>query len=223
VRVLKVPENGPKKKLLDATEQLVSDNGFDTVSVRDITGLVEANVAAVNYHFGSREGLMDLVMLRLLSPLCEERMKALEHAERQRAGKMATTTEIISAFAKALPATAARLSMDQVFFLKLIGRILVLPAEKLAPQLVEQRTAVTGCFLASLARTLPDIPEKNLAASWRFFDSGLSQALITLTPEENAEALLDYWITFGTNGLGGAKPVEKEVKKDDAQGMLFDF
>jgi len=62
MRVTKVPESGPKRSLLDATERLVVEKGFDLVSVRDITGAIKANVAAVNYHFGSREALMDVVM-----------------------------------------------------------------------------------------------------------------------------------------------------------------
>lgn len=222
VRILKIPESGPKRKLLDATELLVSENGFDKVSVRDITGAVKANVAAVNYHFGSREGLMDLVMLRLLEPLCEERSNALEQAERQRGGKMAPLEEIVGAFTKALPATAARLGMEPSFLLKLIGRVLVLTDDKLAPLLATVRNGVHEKYLVALARALPESSAKELAASWRLFDAGLSQALVTLTEEENTEELFNHWIAFGTKGLGGGKPA-KEPKKDDSQGMLFDF
>ena len=59
--------------MLDAAERLVAAKGFDSVSIRDITGAVKANVAAVNYHFGSRESLLDLVITHVLEPLCAER------------------------------------------------------------------------------------------------------------------------------------------------------
>ncbi len=222
VRVLIVPEDRPKRKLLEAAEILVSEKGFDLVSVRDVTGAVKANVAAVNYHFGSREGLMDLLMMRLLEPLCEERLNALDQAGQQRAGKMVSLEEIIPAFTKALHATAARVGMEEAYFLKLAGRILVLPDKSLAPPLVALRANVRERFLASLAIALPETAPVDLAASWRIFDSGLSQAIITLTPEDNTEALISLWTAFGTRGLGGGKPA-KEVKKDDGQGMLFDF
>ena len=208
--------------LLDAAEMLVSEKGFDTVSVRDVTGAVKANVAAVNYHFGSREGLMDLLMMRLLEPLCEERLKALHQAERQRAGKMATLEEIVSAYAKVLSATAARLGMEEKYFLKLAGRILVLTDGSLAPPLAALRETVRDRFLSALARALPETPPAELAASWRIFDSGLSQSLVTLAPDENPAPLIAHWTAFGTRGLGGGKPA-KEAKKDDTQGMLFDF
>lgn len=222
MRILKVPDGGPKRKLLDAAELLVSEKGFDTVSVRDVTGAVKANVAAVNYHFGSRDGLMDLLMMRLLEPLCDERIKALEQAERQRAGKMATLDDIVAAYAKALPASAARLGMEESYFLKLAGRILVLTDEAFVPPLAILRENVRERFLAALARAQPQTLAEELAASWRFFDSGLSQSLLTITPEENPASLIAHWADFGIRGFGGGKPT-KETKKDDSQGMLFDF
>lgn len=222
MRVLKVPEDGPKRKLLDAAELLVSEKGFDTVSVRDVTGAVKANVAAVNYHFGSREGLMDLLMMRLLEPLCEERLKALGQAERQRAGKMAALEEIVTAYTKALPTTASRLGMEEAYFLKLAGRILVLADEALAPPLVALRGNVRERYLAALTRVLPEDPPAELDASWRIFDSGLSQSLVTLKPNEEPAPLIAQWTAFGTSGLGGGKPAQG-AKKDDSQGLLFDF
>ena len=222
MRVLKVPENGPKRNLLDAAELLVSEKGFDLVSVRDVTGAVNANVAAVNYHFGSREGLMDLLMMRLLAPLCEERISALEKAERKHAGKIVRLEEIVSSFAGALGTTANRMGMEEAYFLKLVGRILVLPDEALAPALLILRENVRERFLAAIARSVPDSSADEIAASWRIFDSGLSQSLVTTTPAEDLTALMAHWIQFGTKGLGGGTAA-KAPKKDDSQGMLFDF
>lgn len=226
VRALKIPENGPKRKLLEAAELLVAENGFETVSVRNISAAAKANIAAVNYHFGSRETLMDLLMHRLLKPLCEERLRALERAEHQKNTKAspgATVLELVTAFTSALPTTADQLKMQPLFFLKLMGRILVMPPEKLDPAIAGQRNQVTERFLAAFARSLPDFPEVELKASWRFFDSGLSQSLLTLNPADDISALFSTWIAFGAKALGETKPIEKETKKADSQELLFDF
>lgn len=222
VRVLKVPEDGPKRKLLDAAELLVSEKGFDLVSVRDVTGAVKANVAAVNYHFGSREGMMDLLMMRLLEPLCEGRLKALDQAERKHVGKMVQLEAIVAAFARALLTTANQLGMEDVYFLKLAGRILVLPDETLAPSLVALRENVRERYLAAITRALPGGTPAELSASWRIFDSGLSQSLVSITPTEDLTSLIEHWIQFGAKGFGGGTAA-RELKKDDSQGMLFDF
>ena len=66
-----------KQRLIEAAEALFADEGFDRVSVRDITTKAAANVAAVNYHFGSREGLVAVVMARYINPVSEERLARL--------------------------------------------------------------------------------------------------------------------------------------------------
>lgn len=217
MRVLKVPEDGPKKKLLDAAEVLISQKGFDLVSVRDITGAVKANVAAVNYHFGSREALLDLLVMRLLEPLCEERLKALE-----KAGKSSGADQIFAAYTAPLSTTASRLKMEEHYFFGLAGRILVLPPESIAPALASLRQNVNERFLAALSSVLPDIPDAELEANWRFIDSGLSQSMVAMRPGDDPQALLEIWNRFATRGFASGNPVKKP-KDDDSQEMLFDF
>ena len=53
-----------KDRLLDVTEGLVAEHGFDGVSLRQITTEAGTNLAAVNYHFGSREALFQEVFTR---------------------------------------------------------------------------------------------------------------------------------------------------------------
>ena len=46
-----------RNRLLDVAEKLFSERGFANTSVRDITAKANCNVAAVNYHFGSKDKL----------------------------------------------------------------------------------------------------------------------------------------------------------------------
>lgn len=208
MRVTKVPEGGAKKNLLDAAETLVAGKGFDSVSVRDVTGAAKANVAAVNYHFGSREGLMDLVIARILEPLCAERIKSLETA-----GKSATPEALLRAYVSALPKTATAIGMEGAMFQRLAGRILALPDEAMPPALAAARRDVSARYLAAIAKTR--------AADWEFFEAGLAQSLITTADSGNFGALMEDWIAFGVRGLGAA--ATQKQKKDDAQGFLFDL
>jgi hypothetical protein len=50
--------------------------------LRAITAAADANLAAVNYHFGSKEALFESVLTRRLDPMNQERvdlLTALEH------------------------------------------------------------------------------------------------------------------------------------------------
>jgi len=64
-------------RIIQAAEKLFSEQGFKETTMRQITGLAEVNLAAVNYHFGSKFGLIRSVAERSLSPLCEQIDKGL--------------------------------------------------------------------------------------------------------------------------------------------------
>lgn len=58
-----------RDRILDAARHLFAEHGYDGTSIRDITVAAEANVAAVGYHFGSKEGLYGDVLQSLVGPL----------------------------------------------------------------------------------------------------------------------------------------------------------
>jgi AcrR family transcriptional regulator len=66
-----------KQRILDAAEHLFALEGFRGTSLRDITGRAGVNLAAVNYHFGSKEALLRAVMERRLIPLNQVRIERL--------------------------------------------------------------------------------------------------------------------------------------------------
>ncbi|PID41529.1 MAG: TetR family transcriptional regulator [Proteobacteria bacterium] len=55
-------------RILDAAEQLFAERGFSETSLRMITSKAGVNLAAVNYHFGSKNDLIQAVFARFLSP-----------------------------------------------------------------------------------------------------------------------------------------------------------
>ncbi len=59
--------------LLDAAERMFATEGVDAVSLRAITSAAGANVAAIHYHFGSREDLLEALVARRMDALAERR------------------------------------------------------------------------------------------------------------------------------------------------------
>ena len=55
-----------RERVLQAAAQLFADRGFKKVTVRDICRAARANVAAVNYHFGDKNGLYREVLQRAI-------------------------------------------------------------------------------------------------------------------------------------------------------------
>src|SRR5436853_374317 len=72
-----------KTRLLDAAERLFSDRGFGAVSHRDVALAAGANLAAVNYHYGSKDQFIRAVIKRRMDSINARRLAALARAERQ--------------------------------------------------------------------------------------------------------------------------------------------
>lgn len=75
-----------KDRILDAAERLFARDGFDATSLRAITAEAKVNLAAVNYHFQSKEALVQAVIGRRLGPINVRRLELLDGYEAEAAG-----------------------------------------------------------------------------------------------------------------------------------------
>ncbi len=74
-------EQTTKDRLLDAAEVLFAQKGYEAVSIREIAGDADVNLAAVNYHFQGKENLYREVLRRRLAPKREKLLAALAVVE----------------------------------------------------------------------------------------------------------------------------------------------
>ena len=72
-----------KNRILAAAEALFMEHGFEATSLRAITTAAGVNLAAVNYHFGSKEELFQSVLSRRLDPMNQERVDLLTRLEHE--------------------------------------------------------------------------------------------------------------------------------------------
>jgi TetR/AcrR family transcriptional regulator, regulator of cefoperazone and chloramphenicol sensitivity len=75
---MSVKDHETRTRVLTAAARLFAANGFKKVTVREICRAADANVAAVNYHFGDKEGLYREVLGKAI-----ETMQATTEAARQ--------------------------------------------------------------------------------------------------------------------------------------------
>ncbi len=109
-----------KNKILDAAEKLFADKGFNGTSLREITSLAEVNLAAVNYHFGSKKELIKAVMSRYMDELSPRLESALVNICQSTA--QPSLTEVFSAFVEPLLALNDFQEHGTTNFLQLLGR-----------------------------------------------------------------------------------------------------
>ena len=69
-----------KQRILDVAERLCAERGIEAFSVRTVCEEAGANVAAINYHFGNKQNLLEEMFRRRVAPLNEERLRLLDAA-----------------------------------------------------------------------------------------------------------------------------------------------
>lgn len=154
-----------RRRLLEAAEELFSQEGFDRVSVRDITERASANVAAINYHFGSREGLVEQVMARYINPINEERLRLLGEVEQRHGDGAAPLEELMEAFVRPFATQVSASELSERLFFKLMARVCGDQAAELPAEVERGFEKMLGRFRAAFARCLPEVPEEEL--TWR--------------------------------------------------------
>src|SRR3982750_849200 len=83
-----------KTRILDAAESLFMEHGFEATSLRQLTSAAGVNLAAVNYHFGSKEELFKGVLTRRLDPMNQERIELLGRVEREAGARPPTVEKV---------------------------------------------------------------------------------------------------------------------------------
>ncbi|WP_412480530.1 TetR/AcrR family transcriptional regulator [Azonexus sp. IMCC34839] len=155
-----------RERILDAAERLFMAHGYEGTSMRQITGEAGVNLAAVNYHFGSKESLMQEVFRRRLDWLNEERMRVLDELEGAAAGKPLKPSQIVDGFFGTLLRMADDEQRGGVTFLRLLGRTLTDPSEFIRTFMAHEYAAVVERYKEALFKALPDVPKAEIV--WRF-------------------------------------------------------
>ncbi|TMG85701.1 MAG: TetR/AcrR family transcriptional regulator [Betaproteobacteria bacterium] len=193
------------------------EHGFEATSLRQITATAGVNLAAVNYHFGSKEELFQAVLTRRLDPMNQERIGLLTRFEREAAPRALSCERILAAMF--IP--ALRLARDRrrggKDFLRLLGRAYADPAPFIRQFLSEQYAVMISRFKAAFGRALPQLPKRELSWRLHFVMGALSYTLAgtdalkliaELNPRDthNDETLLRRLAPFLVAGLKAPLP-----------------
>jgi AcrR family transcriptional regulator len=166
-----------KSRILDAAEHLFMEHGFEATSLRSLTAAAGVNLAAVNYHFGSKEELFQAVLTRRLDPMNQERIDLLSKLEREAGAKAISCEKILSAML--IP--ALRLARDErrggKNFLRLLGRAYADPAPFIRHFLSAQYAEMIARYKEAFLRALPHLSRQELTWRLHFVMGALSYTL----------------------------------------------
>ena len=213
-----------RERILDAAERLFMEKGYEGTSTRMVTGAAGVNLAAVNYHFGSKEALMQAVLGRRLAILTQERLRILDAAEAQAGEAPLKPSQIVDGFFGTLLRMADEQGPGGRTFQRLIGRSMTEPAAFIRTFLAAEYADVLERYKAALFKALPDVPKAEIV--WRFhFMLGATSYAIAGTDAlqlvtdwqvredelTQADKLIPRLMSFLLGGLRAALPVYMEL------------
>ena len=203
-----------KLRILDAAERLFMERGFAATSLREITALAHVNLAAVNYHFGSKEALIDALLTRRLQPLNQLRLDELNALEKHAQGRPLSVETILEVYVGAAfkldnkPTAGGSGSV----FLRLLGRAFTEPTQQVRQILQRQYAAMAERYKQAFTAALPHVPEDELVWRMQFMFGAISYtmagtdvmqlvATCDLTDSEDHVAVTRRLVAFLAAGL----------------------
>jgi AcrR family transcriptional regulator len=208
----RTPELDTKQRLLDAAERLFAQHGFHPTSLRAITAAAGANLAAVNYHFRSKEGLMAAVIDRRLGPLNAERLRRLEAVLEgaARDGRPPSSRALLQSFME--PSLRFRQGGEEHrHFIALIGRVVNEADEGIRRLFFQRMQPVFERLLPALRQALPGVDGEVLFWRLHFAIGAMAHTMFMadkrpplpgqVDPEVDADRLLALLLPFVTAGM----------------------
>ncbi len=199
-----------RQRLLDVAEGLFADQGLKGTSLRAITLAAEANLAAVNYHFGTKEGLFAAVFQRRIGPMTVERIRLLDQALEAAAPDAPALEDVLRAYLAPTLGLLTSHDPGAVNFPRLLGRVFSESGE-IKIQVLNQFRPSAERFLEVLAQILPELPHAELMWRLHFLIGSLAHTtasgkLICLMSggacdPNDVEGLLERLTTYAAAGF----------------------
>ncbi len=180
-------QNDTVERLLHAATLLFAERGFAETSLRTITGMAGVNLAAVNYHFGSKKDLIQAVFYRFLNPYCRELDIKLDELERDSDGEP-DAEALLKCMLETLLVATEEIHEDPQIFMRLLTLSYTQSQEHL-------RHYVIGAFGPTYKRTVsllknvcPDLDPVEFY--WRLYFM-LGASVFTLSGFDSIRAILN--------------------------------
>lgn len=212
--ISKDPKNArdTKTRILDAAEELFASNGFRGTTIRAITGKAGVNLAAANYHFGSKKTLLEEVIKRRIIPLNEIRRERIEEVRRT-AGNNGGAPEVRDVMRAFIEPTLAfkDSSPGTKNFFTFIGRSFTDPDDTVRQVFLTFITPMIELLFRTVSEALPELPDEIIF--WRLMFSigslfhtinicgNVQSEFMGISTNPDTETLIDHIIPYVTAGM----------------------
>jgi AcrR family transcriptional regulator len=158
-------EQATRASILRAALEVFAQRGFEAASLREITERAQVNVAAIHYHFGTREALMQDVMRAVAGPLNRLRLADLDAACAQGQPGL---DEVVRALVSPPVMLSAAATGEPRLLMRLLIQARALPREATNSAIFEQYDAMAIRFVDALIAATPGLSREDAFWSYAF-------------------------------------------------------
>jgi AcrR family transcriptional regulator len=211
-----------KDRILDVAEKLFAAQGFAATNLRQITAEAGVNLAAVNYHFQSKDALIQAVFNCKVAPLNRDRLAMLDEIEASAGDGPPELEDVLRAF---LAPVMGRRQCKGSFgnFPQLFGRALTEPGDWAVRVFPQAFGEVKARFRRAFARSLPGADQLEIACALHmtigsmvfFLCAGSLLPVISngAASATDVEGALDRLVRFAAAGMRAlARPGNEEAQ-----------
>lgn len=173
--------NNVRARILSAALTVFSERGFDAATLKEITDLARVNIAAVNYHFQSKEELVRRVMLTYLRSVNDARRAALDECQSKPEGGGPTVEDLIRALVKPVVAIGYTGEKGRAL-IRLLQHARSLPREPINSIVSQEFDPVHQRFIDALAGVLRGISREEVVWRYAFARGALMHVMIDIDP-----------------------------------------
>ena len=181
------------------------------------------NLASVNYHFGSKDALLEAVIQRRLGPVNDERLRRLEELEGQAGTEPLNLEKALRCFLEPPFEKMREWGESGRLFMRVVGRIHSDTNPKMAAMFLKQFEETLKRFTSALQRALPQLAPQEVSRRLHFVIGGMahtlawSEEIALLCGQNHTEALssllLEDLVQFAAAGMAAPVPtLDREEK-----------
>jgi len=200
-----------RRRVLVAAEKLFAERGIEGVSIRDITQAAGVNLAAINYHFGTKQGLAAEVFKHCLGPLKDKQLQLLEVVEAKAGDRPPKLEAVLEAMIRPAVERGFDKQPGSETFLRLMGRCLSEPNVEIEQLVRSHFEKLIRRFDAAMLRALPGLDPEELFWRINFIHGALHYSLLTCGKQKSlpvklrnnldAKGLIQRLVVFTAAGL----------------------
>ena len=177
-----------RQKILSATGKVFAQGGYRAMTLRQVTREAKVNLAAVNYHFGSKLNLMRALLRDRFEPINQQRQRLLNQQIEAHAPDPVPLTTIYDTLFRPLFTGIGSASVNDTSLIQIIGRALTEPAEFMRGLHKEFFADLSKCFMDEIHRSCPELSPEQI--QYRFFLS-VSTMIGTVIEQVRLETISD--------------------------------